>query len=219
LSETVSSPEKPIPFKVGLTGGIGSGKSTVARLFADSGVPTFSADAISHQLCEPGQAGYLEIVKSFGSSILNKDGTINRPALGDQVFNDNTLRAQLEHILHPMIKQTMHQRADAIDYPYCILDIPLLINSAERDRVNRVLVVHCERAIRLQRVKQRSAWSEEKIARVMASQPDDEAFKVAADDWLDNSGKIEDMAQRISKLHAQYLLLASGFRKGLCRSD
>lgn len=193
-----------IPYKVGLTGGIGSGKSTVAGLFSKQGVPTFSADQISRELCQPKNAAYSQIVETFGLTILNKDGTLDRGALGDLIFKDPDKRKLLEHILHPMILQTMHQRADAVSFPYCVLDIPLLLNSAERERVDTILVVHCDREKRVQRIKKRSAWSDQKISRVMANQVSDEDLKAAANDWIDNSGKIDDIGPRVKALHAQY---------------
>ena len=118
-------------YKIGLTGGIGSGKSTVAGAFAELGVPVFSADAIGHQLSARGQPGYVEIVELFGNGILDNKGEINRAALGDRVFADTSQRKQLEQILHPLILGQMHALADAASAPYCILDIPLLVGTDE----------------------------------------------------------------------------------------
>ena len=197
-----------MPYKVGLTGGIGSGKSTVAQAFAELGVPTLSADAIGHELSRKNRPGYLKIIEDFGTSILKPDGELDRKALGDFIFSDRDRKAQLESILHPMIMQTVHQQADALDTPYCILEIPLLINTAERERVNRILVVHCAQKERIVRIQKRSGWPLEKIDQVMRNQVSDQALLAAADDVLDNDGDIAAIGEQVADLHSRYLLLA-----------
>ena len=157
-------------YKVGLTGGIGSGKSTVANAFSNLGVTVFSADAISHALTQKGESAYLEIIKQFGTGILLQNGELDRAQLGDIIFNDNALKSRLEGILHPLIMQTMHRKADASQAPYIVLDIPLLIDSPEQSQVDRILVVDCEMNTRIERIKQRNGWSEKKIKAVMSAQ-------------------------------------------------
>jgi dephospho-CoA kinase len=196
-----------MPYKVGLTGGIGSGKSTVARAFAALGVPTLSADAIAHELSGKNEPGYLKIVEAFGTGILKPDGELDRKALGDMIFSNRAQKAKLESILHPMIMQALHQQADALDSPYCILDIPLLINTAERERVNRILVVHCERKERIARIQKRNGWPVGKIDKVMSNQISDQALLAAADDVLDNDGDIAALREQVADLHRKYLLL------------
>lgn len=195
-------------YKIGLTGGVGSGKSTVAAAFAKLGVATFSADAIGHELSRINQAGYLEIVEAFGTGILQADGELDRQALGDIVFNDKARKSELEAILHPMIMLALHQQAEASRTPYCILDIPLLINTAERDLVDRVLVAHCDRKQRIKRIQQRNNWSLEKINRVMENQVSDEALMQAADDVVDNNGDISALQEQVVSLHERYLELS-----------
>jgi len=195
-------------FKVGLTGGIGSGKSTVTRCFAQLGVATFSADAISHELSRKDAVGYNEIVKAFGNNVLTPDGELDRKALGDIIFSDNARKTQLENILHPMIMRSLHEQADAADTPYCILDIPLLINTAERERVDHVLVVHCDKKQRIERIQQRNGWSLDKINSVMDNQVSDEALVTAADDIVDNSGDISGIQEQLVPLHQFYLDLS-----------
>jgi dephospho-CoA kinase len=196
-----------MPYKVGLTGGIGSGKSTVAQAFAALGVPTLSADAIAHELSGKNQPGYLKIVEVFGTDILKPDGELDRKALGDMIFSNRAQKAKLESILHPMIMQALHQQADALDAPYCILDIPLLINTAERERVNRILVVHCEQKERVARIQKRNGWPVEKIDKVMRNQVSDQELLEAADDVLDNDGDIAALREQVADLHRKYLLL------------
>ncbi len=194
-----------MPYKIGLTGGIGSGKSTVARAFAELGVPTFSADTISHEISAKGQPGYLKIVEFFGPEILDANGELNRRVLGDIIFSDKAKKKSLEKILHPMIMQALHRQADATNAPYCVLDIPLLINTPERERVDRILVVHCGQEQRIARIQKRNGWSTEKIARVMKNQVSEQALLEAADDVVDNSGDIETIKEQVADLHKLYL--------------
>lgn len=197
-----------MPYKIGLTGGIGSGKSTVCKAFSKLDVPTFSADSISHELSSKNQPAYLKIIEAFGSSILKENGELDRGALGDIVFNDKASKSRLENILHPMIMRVLHRRADAAEAPYCVLDIPLLINTAERKRVDRVLVVLCDQAKRIARIRIRSSWSEEKIARVMGNQVSDQKMKDAADEIVDNNGDITAIKIQVAELHEMYLEFA-----------
>jgi len=194
-----------VTFKVGLTGGIGSGKTTVAAAFSELGVPTFSADAIGHELSQPGEAGYEEIVNAFGTGILNEDRSLNRTRLGDIVFNDPALKAQLENILHPLIMQRMHQRADACQAPYCILDIPLLVQTPEQDKVSRILVVTCDHDTRVARIKSRNHWPEDKIAAVIAAQLPQSVLIQSADDVILNDGTIKALTREVGSLHRYYI--------------
>ncbi len=197
-----------MPYKVGLTGGIGSGKSTVAGAFSEFGVATFSADALSHTLSRKGQPAYHEIVKVFGTRTLKPDGELDRKVLGDLIFNDDAQKSRLEDILHPLIMQALHQQADAADAAYCVLDIPLLINTAERERVDRILVVRCEQQKRIARIKQRNDWSTEKINRVMKNQLSEQTLLAAADDVIDNNGDVAAIKVQVARLHQKYLILA-----------
>ena len=197
-------------YKVGLTGGIGSGKSTVASAFNALGVPTFSADEIAFSLSQKGELGYTAIVKEFGKEILNSDSQIDRATLGDIVFNDPLLKSSLENILHPLIMASLHRQADSVQAPYCVLDIPLLINTDEYKRVDSILVIRCDKATRIARIRHRSGWSDDKIAAVMEHQvPQDQLIK-AADQVIDNSGEIGEIPNLVAPLHAEYLRKASG---------
>ena len=194
--------------KVGLTGAIGSGKSTVAHAFTKLGVATFSADSVGHKLSAQGQPGYQKIVAEFGHDILQPNGDINRSKLGDIVFNNASLKQKLESILHPLIMHRLHQQAESVKGIYCILDIPLLINTAERDKVDRILVVDCDAAMRISRIKHRNGWTEEKILAVMSSQPTGDELISAADDVLDNNGSLTDIDAQVDRLHQRYSVLA-----------
>jgi dephospho-CoA kinase len=197
-----------MPYKVGLTGGIGSGKSTVTGEFAQLGVATFSADDVSHTLSRKGQPAYHKIIELFGADILKPDGDLDRKALGDIIFNDNAQKSRLEGILHPLILQALHQQVDAAGTAYCVLDIPLLINTAERKRVDRILVVRCDQQKRIARIQQRNGWSTEKIHRVMQNQVTEQALAAAAYDVIDNSGNVAAIKAQVARLHQQYLKFA-----------
>lgn len=192
-------------FKIGLTGGIGSGKSSVASAFANLGVPIFCADDISHELSRKGEPAYLQIVEQFGLKILLDSGELNRACLGDLVFNDNTLKSQLEGILHPLIMQAMHEKADATSAPYVVLDIPLLIGTPEQSWVDRILVVDCERNRRTKRVMKRNGWSVGKIEAIMSMQASEKALLYAADDIIDNNAGFNEIEMQVTKLHLRYL--------------
>jgi len=195
-----------VTYKVGLTGGIASGKSTVANEFCKLGIAVFNADKIGHQLMRKGQSAYQEIIKQFGTGILQAAGEIDRAHLGDIVFNDKTLKHRLEGILHPQIMRAMHQKADAVQAPYVILDIPLLIGTPEQSRMDRILVVDCNQETRIRRIKYRNGWSEAKIDAVVSAQISAQQLRQAADDIIDNSG--DDLAaikEQVADLHIQYL--------------
>lgn len=198
-----------MPYKIGLTGGIGSGKSTVADAFAELDVPTFSADTIGHALSAKHQPAYQKIVELFGQKVLTRDGELDRAMLGNLVFQDKMLKTKLETILHPLILASMHHAADAESAPYCVLDIPLLVNTEEVRRVDRVLVIHCDRKKRIERIRKRNGWSDEKIAKVMDSQASEQDLKAAADDVVDNNGSLEDIKIQVLTLHKKFLVLAA----------
>ncbi len=192
-------------YKIGLTGGIGSGKSTVANAFSNLGITVFSADTISHALTQKGESAYLEIVKQFGQSILLQNGELDRTQLGDLIFSDNVLKAHLEGILHPLIMRTMHLKADASRAPYVVLDIPLLIGTPEQSNVDRILVVDCEINTRIERIKKRNGWTTEKIEAVMSIQVPNQILLQAADDIIENNQGYSEIEAQVSDLHLRYL--------------
>lgn len=197
-------------YKIGLTGTIGSGKTTVSTLFSELGVAVFSADKIARQLSLKDQPAYLAILHEFGEHILDVQGQINREQLGNIVFKNSDLKAKLENILHPMIMRKLHQSAEAQDSAYCILDIPLLVNTVEQDKVDRILVIKSKLTTRIERIKQRNGWSDEKIALVMNAQASEQALLNAADDVLENEGEISNLMPKVKNLHQSYLKLALG---------
>ena len=195
---------------VGLTGGIGSGKSAAADEFARLGVTVVDTDAIAHDLTGPGGAAVPDVLRLFGAAFVDASGAMDRTRMRDLVFTDAEAKQRLETLLHPMIRAESARRIAAATGPYTLLVVPLLIESAGyRERVGRVLVVDCPEAIQMTRVRQRSGLSEEAIRRIMASQVQREKRLTAADDVIDNSSSIAALQQQVRKLHETYLKLAA----------
>ena len=199
--------------KVGLTGGIGCGKTTVSRLFAELHTPIVDADTIAHQLVEPGQAALLSIRKAFGDTVFSRDGSLNRPQLRDLVFSNPQKKQQLESILHPLVYKAMQNAINLLDSPYCILSIPLLLETKMTHFVDRVLVVDCPVEIQIARVKIRDALSKPKIQSIIDSQVSREIRLSLADDIIDNSENGSKLAEQVKKLHNLYLSISAPLGK------
>lgn len=195
-------------FIVGLTGGIGSGKSTVSALFAELGVPVIDADDIGKQLVAPGSPALEAITDIFGKTILNADGSLNRAALRDTVFDSPAQRAKLEAILHPAILDEMQRQAAQLTSPYCIFAIPLLLESNQAAYVDRVLVVDCDPALQKSRVAQRSGLNDAQIQAIMASQLSRDMRLQRAEDIIHNDTNIDDLRPQVLTLHQKYLSMS-----------
>ena len=197
-------------FSVGLTGGIGSGKTTVANLFAAQGATLIDTDLIAHQLTNVGGAALPQIAAEFGSAFLLADGAMNRPMMREHVFSDARAKKQLEAILHPLIRHQVEQAAEAATGPYLIYVVPLLVESGNwRDRVTRILVVDCPEALQISRVMQRSALSEQQVRAIMATQATREQRLAAADDVILNSADTAALLAPIARLHQTYCARAA----------
>ena len=190
---------------IGLTGGIGTGKSTVAQRFAAHGVPVIDADVIARQLVEPGQSAYNKIVALFGPSILKPDKNIDRAILRELIFSDAEKRTQLEGILHPLVRSEMRQAISKLQSKYCILMIPLLIESGQMDMVDRILLIRSDQALQVQRASERDNVSATAIEQIIATQADPKTREAVADDILDNNGDLNNLYARIDVLHKQYV--------------
>lgn len=195
--------------KVGLTGGIGSGKSTVCRLFADLGVPIVDADIIARQLVEPGQPALTRLAEAFGASILNDDGTLNRAELRARTFSDGRVRQQLDTIMHPLVYREIESVVTCLQSAYCIIAVPLLLETQKADAVDRVLIVDCSVETQIQRVLERDRVKREQTEAIIAAQVDRERRLAVADDVIDNSTTPAHLAEQVKKLHNLYLLLAT----------
>jgi dephospho-CoA kinase len=194
--------------RIGLTGGIASGKSTVTQRFAELGVPVIDADVAARNVVERGKPGLEQVARRFGPGVLDASGNLDRPALRALIFSDPASRQALDAILHPLIRADMEQQASTVNGPYLVMAIPLLIEGGRaRDRVDRVLVVDVDEALQLQRVQARDACSADQARAILASQAGRAARLAAADDVLQNSGSVADLRQAVDRLHEKYLHL------------
>jgi dephospho-CoA kinase len=194
--------------RIGLTGGIASGKTTVAERFMQLGVPVIDADVAAREVVAPGTPGLAQVINRFGPAILTESGELDRRALRNLIFSDPVSRRDLEAILHPLIRAHMDRGAQVADGPYVIMAIPLLIESGLRDRVDRILVVDVEEAVQLQRLQARDGSTREQARAILESQAARSARLAAADDVLPNAGTVPDLRQAVDRLHEQYLQLA-----------
>jgi len=194
---------------VGLTGGIGSGKTAVADAFAALGAPVCDTDRLAHALTAPGQPGLGAIVAAFGSDLMRSDGTLDRTRLRERVFGDAAARATLEAILHPMIRAAALSEVGAWQAPYGLLVVPLLLERGGlAGVVQRVLVVDCPEDIQLRRVTQRSGLTESAVRAIMATQLGRAERLARADDVIDNGGPLCALAPQIAVLDRRYRMLA-----------
>jgi len=193
---------------IGLTGGIGSGKSTVATLFAERGVPVFDTDAIARELVSSGKPALDEIIKTFGPEMLDDKGKLDRAALKQKIFDSDTSREQLESILHPRIRKQLLAAIRSVTAPYCIAIIPLLIEKNWQEIVDRVLVVDVPKELQVTRTASRDKLSHPLIRQIMATQVKRNQRLQHADDIIDNSTDEAALTRQVEELHARYLALS-----------
>jgi dephospho-CoA kinase len=198
-----------MPYVIGLTGGIGSGKSTVAEIFRRLGATIIDTDALSHALTRPGQPGLQAIVEAFGRELLDPQGRLDRARLRRLVFSDENARHRLEALLHPLIRQEVDRALAAATGPYVILVVPLLAETGGwRERVDRVLVVDCPEEEQIRRTMARSQLSREGVQAIMAAQASRARRLALADDVIVNNGSVADLEQAVRALDARYRRLA-----------
>lgn len=196
-------------FVVGLTGGIGSGKSAAADEFERLGAAVVDTDRIAHELTRSGGAAIDGVRALFGDAAIAPDGAMDRKAVRERVFSDPAAKRRLEALLHPMIRAESERRIAAATEPYVVHVVPLLVESADyRRRVQRVLVVDCPEDLQVERVRARSGLSAEAVQAIMRSQVPRAKRLAAADDVIDNSGTIAALQNQVRKLHRTYLELA-----------
>jgi dephospho-CoA kinase len=195
--------------KIGLTGGIASGKSSVSDAFVALGAPVIDADAIARELVEPGEPLQVAVVKEFGAGLLDADGRLDRRALRQLIFKDPGRRARLNALLHPAIWERLEARAAAATHPYVVLEVPLLLETGAADRVDRVLVIDCPEEEQLRRLMRRDKETEAGARAILAAQASRATRLAAADDVLDNCGAREELRAKVAALDRQYRALAA----------
>ena len=195
--------------KIALTGGIGSGKTTVTDYFRKLGVPVIDADETSHEVTQAGEPAVQKISDAFGDSVLDCDGNLDRTALRNIVFADPESRKLLESILHPEIRRRMNEAASRTQSPYCLFSIPLLIETDQHTSYDRILVVEASEDRRRSWIQARSDLTQNEITAILSAQVSDEQRRRVADDLLINDGGIDDLQAAIDRLHRTYLALSA----------
>lgn len=203
----VESARKPL--RVGLTGGIASGKSTVADMFAELGVPVIDTDVIAREVVEPGQPALEEIRDSFGKEVIADDGSLDRAAMRRRVFADDNARRRLEAILHPRIRESAMQQADLAGGAYQLIVVPLLAESPMRQAMDRILVVDCDVDAQVARLLERDAETEDQARRIIGAQASREQRLAIADEVIRNDGPISETRRQVERLHSHYLQLSA----------
>ncbi|MFI2905423.1 dephospho-CoA kinase [Klebsiella aerogenes] len=196
-------------YTVALTGGIGSGKSTVADEFAHLGVTVIDADIIARQVVEPGTPALLAIAERFGPQMINDDGSLNRRRLRERIFAHSEDKAWLNALLHPLIQQETRRQMQASTSPYLLWVVPLLVENHLTDKADRILVVDVPKETQIERTIRRDGVSREHAEHILAAQATREQRLAAADDVIENMGSADAVASHVARLHDKYLMLAS----------
>lgn len=194
----------PKPFVVGLTGGVASGKSEVARAFQSRGVRVLDTDQLAREVVTPGGRVIREIAEAFGRDVLDDDGGLDRRAMRRRVFEDDTARRRLEAILHPRIAKLLDVRLAEVKDSWCVVAVPLLVEAGWADRVDRILVVDIPPEMQLARLMARDGANEAAARQMMSAQAPREDRLAAAHDVLDNSGDLDDLARLVDRLYLSY---------------
>ena len=196
------------PITIALTGGIGSGKTTIANLFKRLGIPIIDTDLIAREIVEPGQPAYSEIIQQFGNAIVAEDGKLDRKKLSEIIFKNSTQKKTLESLLHPLIFREIDRIVQTLDCLYCIVVIPLLVETGKADEFDRVLVVDVTPETQLARTTSRDNISVEKAKAIMSNQISREQRLQIADDVIDNDNVDQtELSGQVSDLHESYILL------------
>lgn len=197
---------------VGLIGNIASGKTTVARFFQELGSEIISADKISRQLTAKNEAGFHEIIKHFGKSVIQSDGELNRRHLREVIFKHKEERRWLENLLHPMIREQIKNRLNEVESPYCLIEIPLFSSKENYDYLNRILLVKANPDDQITRFIARDKGTKEDALAILSSQTSLDQHLALADDIIENTGSLEELRQQVFQLHKHYLALSNSSR-------
>lgn len=197
-----------LPYVVGLTGGIGSGKSAVTREFERLGIEIVDADIVSREVVAPGSEGLAEVVAEFGHDILDESGNIDRRKLREIVFQDERKRLRLEAILHPRIRDRIDEMLAAVRSEYAILCVPLMVEKRGYENVDRLLVVDCPEELQIARVMARDELTQPQVEAIMQTQATRESRLAVADDVVENSDTLEALRPQVDRLHQRYVQAA-----------
>lgn len=196
------------PLRIGLTGGIASGKSTAAEMFAELGAPLIDTDLISREIVEPGRPALARLTEAFGPDLLDASGHLDRKRMRERIFASDRMRERLESILHPLIREDMQRQSAAAGGDYQIIVVPLLVESGLESMFDRILVVDCPRAVQLARLLSRDDETSIQAESILAAQADREERLAAADDIIVNDGDLVSLRRRVEALHDHYLALS-----------
>lgn len=199
--------------RIALTGGIGSGKSTVTSLFQELGTPIIDSDVVARDIVKPDSPCLNAIINEFGVELLTNEGYLNRSKLREIIFNDNKNKIKLEAILHPVIYKEIESQIAEINYPYCLIVIPLLIETKAIDRFDRILLVDTDEELQIKRASNRDNVSSQTIKKIMKYQASRQQRLECADDIINNTVEIEKLNESVLTLHKKYLKLSSNNHK------
>jgi dephospho-CoA kinase len=193
---------------IGLTGGIGSGKTTVANLFEDYGIDIIDADIIAREVVEPGTAGLNAIVEKLGADILLTDGMLDRSKLRDAIFNEQHLKDWLNGLLHPLIREKMLSKISKATSPYCLLVVPLMVENNLQTMTHRLLVVDVDEAVQIERTQARDHVASEQVKKILMAQTSRRNRNAAADDIINNNGNSAELKNKVAELHQEYIKMS-----------
>jgi|TARA_B100001105_G_scaffold99897_1_gene79911 dephospho-CoA kinase len=203
----------PPVLTIALTGGIGSGKTSIASIFKSLGVPIIDSDTISKEIILPGKPCFKDIVNEFGEEILTNKGTIDRYKLRDIIFNNDKARIKLENIIHPVVFKNIDTEISLINYPYCLVIIPLLIETKSTERFDRILVIDALESLQFERIVKRDDISPILIKKIIKTQAKRKERLRYANDIIVNNDKIMNLNKSINTLHKKYLGLSNNNHK------
>ena len=195
-------------YVVGISGGIGSGKTTVTDLFTTFGIEVIDADVIAREVVKPGSPALKTIIDKLGHSVLDSSGSLDRAKLRTLVFNDSEIKNWLNQLLHPAIRQLMILQTQQAKSTYCLMSVPLLVENKLYEQLDRVVIVDVDEPTQLQRTLLRDKTNEQQIRAIMSAQATRQQRLAVADDVIDNNGKADDLDKQVAQLHQQYLQLA-----------
>lgn len=191
--------------KIGLTGGIGSGKSTATKYFSKLGIPIIDADEISHELTRPGSVIYKKIIKRFGEEILGKNRQIDRKKLSKMIFSDEKKRLWLENTIHPCVRKQINKTIKLLKTPYCIIDVPLLFETKFPPKIDRILAIDCPKNTQIQRVRKRSQCSINHAKAIIDTQINRKERLLRANDIICNTKSLLELKKMVKRMHEYYL--------------